>query len=347
MTRFWRAAMDNVRPFLACLQPMPCPADPMPPSPPRAGHPRAEYDARMHRVLAHVDAHLDGPLDLTTLAEVANFSPFHFHRMFAAWMGETLGDHLRRRRLEVAAMRLAAQPRVRVLEVALSVGFGSGEAFARAFQARFGSSPTAWRRQQAAQRRADRHPDQAHRKLDQAGSADSYHHRGFTNPLTEPALNPPLNVHLVNRPATTVAYLRRVGPYGPAIPEFWQQTYVPWAVRHGLMEVARYGISHDDPGITAPDQCRYDACAEVPPDFVPSGGALKATLPAGRYAVLPFFGTSEEVGQAWAALLRDWLPESGLQLDARPSFEHYPRGARYDPASGAFKCEICVPVMPL
>ena len=171
----------------------------------------------------------------------------------------------------------------------------------------------------------------------------------------EPALNPPpndprnirLNVRLMDRPATTVAYLRLVGPYGPAIPAFWQQTYVPWAVRHGLMEVARYGISHDDPGITAPDQCRYDACAEVPPDFVPSGGALKATLPAGRYAVLPFFGTSEEVGQAWAALLRDWLPESGLQLDARPSFEHYPRGARYDPASGAFECEICVPVMPL
>ena len=71
-----------------------------------------------------------------TLAEVAHFSPFHFHRLFSAWMGETLGDYLRRRRVEVAAMRLVAQPRVTVLQTALSVGFGSAEAFTRAFKAR-------------------------------------------------------------------------------------------------------------------------------------------------------------------------------------------------------------------
>jgi len=65
----------------------------------------------MHRVIAHIDEHLDQPLDLHKLADVAHFSPFHFHRIFAAWMRETLGDYLRRRRVEVAAMRLASQPR--------------------------------------------------------------------------------------------------------------------------------------------------------------------------------------------------------------------------------------------
>jgi len=45
---------------------------------------RAEYQARMHRVLAHIDTHLDEPLDLATLAGVAHFSPFHFHRLFSA-----------------------------------------------------------------------------------------------------------------------------------------------------------------------------------------------------------------------------------------------------------------------
>ena len=58
----------------------------------------------MHRVVEHIDKHLDQPLDLGTLAEVAHFSPFHFHRLFAAWMGETLGDYLRRRKIEVAAI---------------------------------------------------------------------------------------------------------------------------------------------------------------------------------------------------------------------------------------------------
>ena len=102
----------------------------------------------MHRVLEHIDRHLDQPLDLDRLAGVAHFSPFHFHRLFSAWMGETLGDYLRRRRLEIAAARLLAQPRLTVLELALSVGFGSAEAFARAFRARFGCSPTAWRSRQ-------------------------------------------------------------------------------------------------------------------------------------------------------------------------------------------------------
>ena len=57
---------------------------------------RTEYSRRINRVLDYIDDHLDEALDLDTLAEVANFSPFHFHRLFAAWMGETLGDYLRR-----------------------------------------------------------------------------------------------------------------------------------------------------------------------------------------------------------------------------------------------------------
>jgi AraC family transcriptional regulator len=84
---------------------------------------RSEYERRMHRVIAHIDEHLDQALDLNTLADVAHFSQFHFHRLFSAWMGETLGDYVRRRRLEVAAMRLAAQPRAAVLDIALSAGF--------------------------------------------------------------------------------------------------------------------------------------------------------------------------------------------------------------------------------
>src|SRR2546421_4966751 len=113
---------------------------------------RPEYARRMPRVLEHVARHLDERLELESLARVANFSSFHFHRLFAAWMDETLGDYLRRRRLEVAALRLVAQPRGPVLNVALSVGFGSAEAFARAFKTRFGCTATTWRRREAKRR---------------------------------------------------------------------------------------------------------------------------------------------------------------------------------------------------
>jgi len=57
---------------------------------------RDVYVDRMHRVIEHIDQNLDQFLDLETLAEVAHFSPFHFHRLFSAWMGETLGGYLRR-----------------------------------------------------------------------------------------------------------------------------------------------------------------------------------------------------------------------------------------------------------
>jgi AraC family transcriptional regulator len=62
---------------------------------------------------------------------------------------------------------------------------------------------------------------------------------------------------------------------------------------------------------------------------------------------MAFEGTGEEIGAAWDALLRDWLPQSGLQLDSRPFFEFYPGGGKYDPETGVFSCDICVPVAPL
>lgn len=46
------------------------------------------------------------------------------------------------------------------------------------------------------------------------------------------------------------------------------------------------------------------------------------------------YGISYEVGEAWVAILRDWLPTSGLQLDARPCFEYYPEGADCDSDTG-------------
>ena len=156
-----------------------------------------------------------------------------------------------------------------------------------------------------------------------------------------------MNVKLIDRQPVTVACLRHLGPYGEPLSLFWQNTYYPWAVTNNLLDGARYGISHDDPSITAAEQCRYDACAEVVPSFVTSGGAFKTNIPGGRYAVLGFKGTAQQVGEAWTALLRDWLPSSGLQLDARPCFEYYPKDAFYDPQTGAFSCEICIPVVPL
>lgn len=109
----------------------------------------------------------------------------------------------------------------------------------------------------------------------------------------------------------------------------------------------RYGISHDDPGVTDADKLRYDAAVEVPDKFVGAGNHQITVLPGGRYATARFKGTDQDVGEAWNWLLRDWLSGSGLQLDVRPAFEYYPVDATYDAATGEFECEICIPVKPL
>lgn len=282
----------------------------------------------MHRVLEHIDRHIDQTLELDALARVANFSPYHFHRLFAAWMGERLGEYMRRRRLEIAAQRLVAQPRLPVLEVALAVGFGSTEAFARSFRTRFGATPTAWRQAQV------RNRDQLKRNLDQA----------LPSPGEDDGL---MKVKIIDRQPTTVAYLRHVGPYGAEISHFWMTKVGPWMQTNDLFGKPRYGISHDDPGVTDADKLRYDAAVEVPDKFVGAGDHQVTVLPGGTYATARFKGTDEDVGEAWNWLLRDWLSGSGLQLDARPAFEYYPVDASYDAATGEFECDICVPVTPL
>jgi AraC family transcriptional regulator len=296
---------------------------------------RSEYTARFHRVLEHIDRHLDEPLELDTLAGVANFSSFHFHRLFTAWMGETLGEYMRRRRLELAAQRLVAQPRLQVLQVALSVGFGSTEAFARAFKNRFGSTPSAWRSAQVSNR------DQLKRNRNQASAAAPRNHESAMNH----ALEASMKVKVIDREPATVAYLRHVGPYGKPLSDFWMNTVAPWMETNGLLGQPRYGISHDDPGITAPEKLRYDAAVEVPADFVGAGQHMKTVIPGGKYAVLHFRGTLAEVGAAWESMLRDWLPGSGMQLDSRPFFEYYSNDVKYEP--GVIECEICIPITRL
>ena len=156
-----------------------------------------------------------------------------------------------------------------------------------------------------------------------------------------------MKVQVIQRPEVKIAYLRHTGPYGQPISEFWRKLVSPWMEANNLFGKARYGISHDDPGITSADKCRYDACVEVPADFVASGPCFTAVIAGGSYAKTRYYGSGRDIGDSWNSLLRDWLPASGMQLDARPCFEYYPANAAYDAETGAFECDICIPVVPL
>jgi AraC family transcriptional regulator len=293
---------------------------------------QAEYNRRMHAVVEYIDRHLDKKLDLAALADIASFSPFHFHRLFRALMGEALGDYVRRRRLEIAGVRLLSQHGVSVLNIALGVGFGSAEAFTRAFRARFDCSPTEWRKSKRGQMASK--------------SGQSAGRTGRKNGVTTPKESA-MKVTIIERPPVHVAYLRHTGPYGAGIGRFWMESVAPWMSTNNLIGRERFGIALDDPTVTAPAKCRYDACVQSDAKEMLSGDPGRKMIPGGKYAALAFEGTSDGIGAAWEALLRDWLPKSGLQLDSRPFFEHYPTDGRYNAKTGSFTCNICVPVAVL
>ena len=156
-----------------------------------------------------------------------------------------------------------------------------------------------------------------------------------------------MKVTLKDRKDVRVAYLRHTGPYGDGITRFWMETVAPWMETNDLFGRPRYGVALDDPHATRPAQCRYDACVEIAAQETLSGNSKEKILPGGKYAVLAYAGPTTRIGEAWDHLLGEWLPKSGLQLDSRPMFEHYPVDGSYDEKTGVITCEICVPVAKL
>jgi transcriptional regulator GlxA family with amidase domain len=96
-------------------------------------------------LLLRVEAALDDDLTLASMAREAGYSPFHFHRRFAARLGETPAKHVARMRLERAAY-LVAVTDAPLTDIGLAVGFQNHETFARAFRRRFGRAPSQYRR---------------------------------------------------------------------------------------------------------------------------------------------------------------------------------------------------------
>src|SRR5207237_5293579 len=92
----------------------------------------------------HIHDHLDEDLSLEKLARLAHFSPFHFHRICKALVGESVYEYVRRLRLEAAAILLKITDRS-VTHIAFDAGYETHEAFTRAFRQLFGVSPSQFR----------------------------------------------------------------------------------------------------------------------------------------------------------------------------------------------------------
>jgi AraC family transcriptional regulator len=257
-----------------------------------------DYHERLNRVLIFIDQRRSEELSLDRLAGVACLSPCHFHRIFRAMVGEPLGQHVQRVRLETAAVQLQTSSRS-VMEVALDAGYESAAAFSRAFEQRFGLAPTECRA--------------AHRFELQVRAAH----------LRQSDAVKMITPEIRQRPDTQVAFVRHVGPYA-AVGAAWQKLYSFAGPRQLLGPATTHiGISRDDPKLTASEQLRYDACITLDREVAPSGEIGMQTITGGRYAVFLHRGPYENYNTTYDGIYRDWLPVCGEQLRNEPAFELY------------------------
>lgn len=270
-----------------------------------------DYRQRMLRVLVHIQQNLDGELTLEELAGVAHFSPYHFHRIFRGMLGESLRAHVRRIRLERAAMRLK-HSRLPIIQIALEARYDSHEAFTRAFRAMAGLSPSEFRSQQ--------------RSAPQ-GVAPSGVHYAPEGPLADfqplETGGATMDVNIERLAPQRVAFMRHVGRYDE-VGTTWENLCTQLGAEGLLGGQTRFiGICHDDPEVTPPQKIRYDACVTVDENFQPAGEIGVQTVAGGDYAVTTHHGPYERLNETYRQLMGEWIPRSGRALGSAPCLEIY------------------------
>jgi len=271
------------------------------------------YRRRVDAAIAYIRSNPGADLSLNTLADVASFSSFHFHRIFKAMTGEPLGQYIQRTRMESAAMALRSNLNLSVVEVALQYGYESPDGFSRAFRKVFGLSPKDWDRDRPLQKRKiGREPD-AFPVYDQTALCDWADTYGWTpEVVTLPAMN-------VARLQVTDAY-RNIDGLMAAYDRLWPWYESTLAQREGALFL---GCSHDDPDLTPLERCTFEwAAGPVKSGEVPEGISV-AQLPEQSVVRIRLQGTLEQEDQIWQYLYRVWLPQSAYEPAHAPAMELY------------------------
>lgn len=152
-----------------------------------------------------------------------------------------------------------------------------------------------------------------------------------------------MNAEVKEMQERTVAYIRKVGPYGKetcgqAFCELFQ-----WAGPRGFAESGEIiGVYWDNPEVTEPEKCRSDACVTVPPGTETHGAVSLQTIQGGPYAVCHFESAPEGFPKCWEDTF-EWLIESGHECDEKPCLEIYHNNAEEHP-EGKWIFDICVPL---
>nr|WP_251030610.1 MULTISPECIES: AraC family transcriptional regulator [Pseudomonas] len=263
--------------------------------------PHHAYLTRFNTVLAYIEANLDGDLSVNTLSRVANFSAFHFHRQFTAFVGVPVSRYVQLMRLRQAAHRLAGDAICSVLDAALGAGFDSPEAFSRAFRRAFGMAPSAFRK------------------------APNWQVWNAVFAIPHFSRTIIMQVNIVQRAELRVAALEHCGP--PGLVDESVRTFIEWRMQSGQSPVASsrtFGIPYSNPDTTPAHAFRFAICGEIHEAVAPNEqGVREIVIAGGRYVVVRHSGSPDHIGETIYPIYRDWLPASGEELRDEPLFFEY------------------------
>lgn len=265
------------------------------------GSTKKNYLERINVVVNYINNHLGDEIDLEYLAGLGNYSPYHFHRIMRAYLGESLVAYVIRLRLETATtlLRYSDLP---VSDVASKVGYDNLPSFSKAFKRRFGCSAVEFRQNKNAEFSINK------TMLKQKGME--------TLKQTEPEIREAM--------PRKVIYAQERGDYYTSASKAWE-TVCRFATEKGLWNCSAemIGISHDDPTLTDPEKLRYDACVTIVRDVDPEGEIGVRELQGGKYAVFTHLGNYEKLIDSYSYIFADWLINSKYELRESPCLEKY------------------------
>lgn len=274
------------------------------------------WRTRMQRVTDWLVDHLDQPFDLDRLAQLAHFSPYHFHRVYTVVMGEPVAETVRRMRLHRAAVMLTTSEQA-VLAIAKKAGYGSVQAFGRVFRAAYGLPPAQYRQHVVNSLALVKQT--ALQNITEGAKMNATFPSGL-------GASPEQAVQIVSLASVRVAALPHAGSFNAIGNSF--QKLTAWAIGRNLFgaETRMYGIYYDDPDSKPVHELRSDACISVPEGFVIAEQDAPFHIThtsGGRCARMVFTGPYAELHTAYSWLYYAWLPTSGEQPGEQPPIEEY------------------------
>jgi transcriptional regulator, araC-type len=276
-----------------------------------------DYTQRINKVVAYINDHLDESLDLKTLAEVAALSEFHFHRVFKALKGESIGAHISRLRIEAAA-RLLRYSALSIEDIAFNIGYEAPAALSKAFKNQYGITPTQYRT-----------------------NKDIYiMKKEIINP--DLALKAPKIMELEPKNLIYVALTGKYGTldYGKAYEQLWAVVKSQKLFTKGIESIC---VSYDDPKITEASLQRSEVSLAIHKPAHPEGEVSCKTLAGGKYAVFFYQGSYSHLSAVYDAAMR-WVIDSEYEVREEPTFEKYLNDSRRTPEE-KLKTEVYIPII--